>query len=108
MQFFAFQYGGVWKAVTFYQGKMQQNIHVGSRKCQKVGRASYFGRVSTVLVLTTWYFALCDTAFRTARFYTVFSDGIFWGATFALIKNLAILNVEKLQGYESPYPIVAP
>jgi len=41
-------------------------------------------------VLETWYIIFCDPTFRTAAFFGAFSNCIFWGATFAVLINLAI------------------
>jgi len=37
---------------------------------KKIGRARYFGRVATVLVLTTWYIAFCDPSFRICQIFS--------------------------------------
>jgi len=36
---------------------------------KKIGCARYFGRVATVLVLTTWYIAFCDPTFRIRQIF---------------------------------------
>ena len=86
-QFSAFRCGGSWNAVTFYTGKLQQNILVcifspAHRLFKKIGRASYTVRVPTVLVLQTRCFTFCDPAFWTPKCFKVST--------------------------ESPYPIVTP
>jgi len=66
-----------------------------------------FREYCKTIVLWTQFWSLkidisrfCDPTLRIARFLITISDSIFWGATFAPIKNLAILNAEKVQSFD--------
>ena len=66
---------------------------------KKIWIQTYFGPVTVDSVEIFRHFAFWRHGSRLASFFIVPQNCIFWGATFELIKNLATLVPEKLQGF---------
>ena len=66
---------------------------------QDIGTRTYFGSVAVESVKGLRHFAFWSHGFKLDTFFIVHMDCMFGGASCKLIKNLATLNPEKLQGF---------
>jgi len=66
---------------------------------KKIWIQTYFGPVTVDSVEIFRHFAFWRHGTRLASFFIVPKNCMFWGATFELIKNLAISVPEKSQGF---------
>jgi len=66
---------------------------------KKIWSQEYFGTVTVDSVEIFRHFAFWRHRTRLASFFIESKNCVFWGATFELIKNLATLVPEKLQGF---------
>jgi len=72
---------------------------LGVCKPENTGIRTNFGSVTVESARGFCHFAFWHHRFKFATFFIVHINCILWGASFKIIKNLATLNPEKLQGF---------